>query len=127
MSQLTENPHLPEESQQLSLEGALQLAMRLHQANQYEHAEDVYRKLLELAPEHPDILHFFGLLRHQRGFSDEGAEWIKKALKWVPDYIDAENNLGNIYLQTGHPELAEPCFRRVIAINPDLKSRGQPA
>jgi predicted TPR repeat methyltransferase len=119
MSQLTDNPELLEATkQQISVENALQLAIRLHQANEYELAEDVYRKLLELDPENPNILHFFGLLRHQRGYSEEGVEWIKKALKWVPDYVDAENNLGNIYQQTGHPELAEQSYRRVLDIAP---------
>ncbi len=121
MSQLTDSVDLLEETQQqISLENALQLAMRLHQANEFDYAEDVYRKLLELDPENPTILHFFGLLRHQQGYSEEGVEWIKKALERVPDYIDAENNLGNIYQQTGHPELAERSYRRVIDLAPDF-------
>ena len=79
MSQLTDSVDLLEETQQqISLENALQLAMRLHQANEFDYAEDVYRKLLELDPENPTILHFFGLLRHQQGYSEEGVEWIKK-------------------------------------------------
>lgn len=120
---MTEPTHaeIPEEaSQQISLEEALQLAMRLHQANEFEFAQDIYQKLLDVTPENPDLLHFFGLLKHQRGFSEDGAELIKKALDLIPDYVDAENNLGNIYLQTGQPELAEPHFRRVIERNPKL-------
>jgi predicted TPR repeat methyltransferase len=118
MNQFTDNPDLfKESSQQISLECGLQIAIRLHQSNQYEYAEEVYRKLLGLEPNNPNALHFLGLVRHQQGYSMEGADWIKKALKLVPDYIDAENNLGNIYLQIGHPELAEPCFRRVIDTN----------
>lgn len=107
-------------SQSISFEDALQLAVRLHQANQFEYAEDVYQKLLEISPENPNLLHFFGLLKHQRGFAEDGADYIKKALELVPDYIDAHNNLGNLYLQVGQPDLAEPCFRRVIALNPDF-------
>ncbi len=109
-------------SQQMSFADALQLAIRLHQSNQFEYAEDIYRQLLAIAPEHPDLLHFFGFLRHQRGYAEEGAEFIKQALVIVPDYIDAHNNLGNIYLQTGHPDLAEPCFRRVLELNADFSS-----
>ena len=110
---------LPEE---LTLEQALQLAMRLHQANQFEAAEEVYQKLLEIAPENPVILHFFGLLRHQRGYSDEGIALIKASLESVPDYIDARNNLGNIYLQMGDAELAEASFRLVLELNPNFVS-----
>ncbi len=121
MSQSLENPHINKDvSQRLTLEEALQVAMRLHQTNQFEHAEGVYRQILELVPDDPNVMHFFGLLRHQRGYSKEGAEWIKKALSLVPDYLDAENNLGNIYLQLGEPELAEKCFRRIIECKPEF-------
>ncbi|MDD1622412.1 MAG: tetratricopeptide repeat protein, partial [Methylococcaceae bacterium] len=91
-----------------------------HKAEHLEHAEEVYRTLIEVEPENPNILHFFGLLRHQRGHAREGAEWIAKALELAPDYVDAENNLGNIYLQMGQPELAEPRFRKVIDLKPEF-------
>lgn len=108
---------MPEE---LSLEQALQLAIHLHQTNYFEAAEELYRKILEIAPENPTLLHFFGLLRHQRGFSEEGSELIEAALALEPDYIDAHNNLGNIYLQGGQAELAEACFRRVLELHPEF-------
>ncbi len=104
----------------LTLDEALKVAMRLHQTNQFEHAEGVYRQILELLPDDPNVMHFFGLLRHQRGYSKEGADWIKKALSLDPEYLDAENNLGNIHLQLGEPELAEKCFRRVIECKPEF-------
>lgn len=120
MDQPTNSADLDEAPRRLSLEEALELAIRLHKAEHLEHAEEVYRTLIEVEPENPNILHFFGLLRHQRGHAQEGAEWIAKALELAPDYVDAENNLGNIYLQMGQPELAEPRFRRVIDLNPEF-------
>lgn len=121
MNPSIENPEESEElSQELSPEEALHYAIRLHQDNRFAEAEAIYQVLLELAPENPHLLHFLGMARHQRGHSQEGTEWIIKALALAPDYVDAQNNLGNIYLQTGHPELAEPHFRRVIELNPDF-------
>ncbi len=105
---------------EFSPEQALQLAILWHQNERVEDAEGLYRKLLELSPEDPNIMNFLGLARHQRGFSEEGIEWIKKSLQLAPDYIDAENNLGNIYLLIGEAELAEPHFRRVIERNPSF-------
>jgi len=107
-------------SQTLSFDQALEFGIRLHHANRLEHAEKIYSQLMEIAPENADLMHFFGLLRHQRGHSAEGVTWIKKALALAPDYVDAENNLGNIYLQTGQFELAETCFRRVLEFNPNF-------
>ena len=66
--------------EEISFAKALQLAISLHQANKLEEAEEIYRQLMQASPNNPDIFHFFGLLRHQRGYSEEGAEWIKKAL-----------------------------------------------
>jgi predicted TPR repeat methyltransferase len=104
----------------MSVDEALRLAMALHQQNDRGEAEDIYRAVLEQAPDHPDALHFFGLLRHELGHSKEAVELISKAIEAVPDYRDAHNNLGNIYLQTGRDELAERCFRRVLELDPDF-------
>lgn len=104
--------------QQLTVDQAFQFAVHLHQANQLESAEKIYRQLLEIVPNDADLLHFFGMLRNQRGFTDEAVDWIKKALALAPDYVDAENSLGNIYLQTGQPEIAERHFRRSLQLNP---------
>jgi predicted TPR repeat methyltransferase len=109
-----------EETQELSLSDVLEFAMALHQENRFDAAEEVYRSILKQVPDHPDVMHFFGLLRHQQGHPVEGAEWISKALEVVPDYVDARNNLGNIYLQTGDFERAEQCFRKVLELRPDF-------
>lgn len=106
--------------QKMSLDEAFQFAVHLHQANQLESAEKIYRQMLDILPNDPDLLHFFGMLRNQLGFSEEGAEWIRKSLALAPDYIDAENSLGNIYLQSGQADLAEGQFRRVIQLNPEF-------
>lgn len=109
-----------DEPQELSLSDVLRFAMALHQENRFDAAEEVYRSILKQVPDNPDVMHFFGLLRHQQGYPGEGAEWIGKALELAPEYVDAHNNLGNIYLQTGDFERAEQSFRKVIALNPEF-------
>lgn len=109
-----------EEPQEMSLTDVLEFAMSLHQENRFDAAEEVYRSIMNQVPEHPDVMHFFGLLRHQQGHSREGAEWIAKALELAPDYTDALNNLGNIHMQTGDFEGAEKCFRKVLELRPDF-------
>ncbi len=107
-------------SMEFTLEQALELAISWHQAGQVEQAEALYVKLLDIAPHDPTIMNFLGLARYQRGYSEEGVEWIQKALALDPDYIDAENNLSNIYVLMGQAELAEPHLRRIIEIRPDF-------
>lgn len=121
MSSPQTNPEASQSVQQkLTVDEAFQFAVHLHQANQLESAEKIYRQLLEVLPNDADLLHFFGMLRNQLGFAEEAAEWIKKALELEPSYIDAENSLGNIYLQVGQPELAEKHFRRTLELNPQF-------
>ena len=42
----------------------------------------------------------------------------QKSIGLIPDYVDAHNNLGNIYMQSGKPQFAAPCFRRAVELNP---------
>jgi predicted TPR repeat methyltransferase len=105
---------------QMTLDESFQFAVQLHQANQLESAEQIYRQILALLPEDADLFHFYGMLRHQLGYTEEGVELINRSLALAPDYIDAQNSLGNIYMQTGQVDLAETYFRRVIQLNPEF-------
>ena len=39
---------------------AVRVAMEMHRAHNFEKAEQLYRMTLEVAPEHPDALHWLG-------------------------------------------------------------------
>ena len=41
----------------------------------------MYCKILAVEPDHPDALHFAGILAHQQGRSDEGIELIERSLQ----------------------------------------------
>lgn len=98
---------------------ALAVAIRLHQAEQMEEAESVYRVILEQFPKCPEALHFFGLLMHQKGDSDEAINLIGQALAEAPQYSDAYNNLGNIYTKLGQFEEAAQTYSKALNLNPD--------
>lgn len=98
----------------------LRIAIEAHQAGRLSEAEGRYRTFLEKYPDHPDALHFFGMLRHQSGESTIGLELIERALVLAPDYVDARNNLGNIQKHLGMAAEAEASFRKVIAARPDF-------
>jgi predicted TPR repeat methyltransferase len=36
-----------------------------------------------------------------------------------PDYLEARNNLGNVFQEMGRPEQAAACFERVLSMSPD--------
>lgn len=106
------------EDMEVDVPGALGLALELHRSGNREQAEPLYRAVLELEPENPDALHFFGVLMHQEGFYDEAVDLIRKALVQTPEHADAHNNLGNVLKEHERLEEATACYRRVIELDP---------
>jgi len=101
-----------------TLEEAMSLAIRLHQNEQFAEAADVYGRILELVPDHPDVLHFSGILAHQQGKSDEAVALIQKSLAIVPNQADCYSNLGNIFQARGRLEEGIAAYQRAIELNP---------
>ena len=101
----------------MSIDQAVRLAVRLQQQLDFDTAEGIYREILQVMPDHPDVLHFYGVLHHQRGDTENGCRMIARALDLAPDYLDAHNNLGNMYLETDRPADAEACYRKVIGLD----------
>ncbi len=114
-----ENRSTEQATKRFSLEQALTAAKALHQSQQLDEAEAIYRIILEQHPSLPEALHYLGILMHQKGDSQAGIALIEKALNISPDYADAYNNLGNIFKMLNQPEQAVKHYRNALAVNPD--------
>lgn len=114
--QTTEPSETP--PRELTLDEAVALAILLQKNEQLVEAREVYRRALEIAPRHPDALHYAGVLAHQQGRSDEAVALIEKSLALAPDRADCYSNLGIIFQSTGKLEQAIDCYERAIAIDP---------
>ena len=104
---------------ELTVDQAIELAKGLQQRFSLNEAETIYRRILAHIPEHPDALHFLGLLQYQRGRPEEATRLVSLALRGAPEYADAHNNLGNIYREQDRLNKAEACYRRVIELSPN--------
>ncbi|MDQ2988074.1 MAG: hypothetical protein M3R60_03100 [Pseudomonadota bacterium] len=62
----------------------LRHAMAAHQAGRLDDAERGYRSLLPAAPNHPDALHYLGVLVHQRGRRQDALPLIERAPALAP-------------------------------------------
>lgn len=67
--------------QEIDLDYALGAAIKLHQTDQLDEAEAVYRIILDQFPKCPEALHFFGLLMHQRGDNDAAIRTVDSAIQ----------------------------------------------
>ena len=63
----------------MSFDLFFQNAVALHQAGKLDEAEQSYRQLLEIAPEHTDLLHLLGMLAFQKGAADSALDFLYKA------------------------------------------------
>ena len=71
-------------SADFDLDGKLKKAGLLHRSGRLAEAEDAYKEILKIAPEHADILNLLGLTLFQRGEYSAAAGFIKKAIRINP-------------------------------------------
>jgi predicted TPR repeat methyltransferase len=105
-------------TRELTLEEAVSLAVLLQKNEQLVEARELYRRVLEMAPDHPHALHYAGVLAHQQGRSDEAVALIERSLALAPDQPDWYSNLGIVFQSDGKLDKAIAAYRRAIAIDP---------
>ena len=111
--------HSSQSTRELTLEEAVSIAILLQKNEQLAEAEKLYRAIFEIAPDHPDALHYAGVLAHQQGRSDEAVALIEKSLALVPDRADCYSNLGIVFQAQGKLDDAIAAYRRAISLNPN--------
>ena len=126
------------ETRELTIDEAVAVAILLQKNEQLDEAQALYQRVLASVPDHPDALHYAGVLAHQQGRSDEAVALIEKSLAVAPERADCYSNLGIIYKSMGRLEEAIGACQRAIAIDPGhanahsnlgvlLRATGRPA
>ena len=65
-----------------------------HQSGKLDIAEAKYRRVLELAPNHTDARHMYGVICLQKGDPVAGEYWIQSSIQLNASFPPAHNNLG---------------------------------
>src|SRR6478752_2363467 len=124
-------------TRELTLDEAVSLAILLQRNEHFVEAHEVYRRVLEMAPDHPRALHYAGVLAHQQGRNEEALALIARSVALVPDQADWYSNLGIVFQSEHRLDSAIDSYRRAIAIDPShanahnnlgvlLRATGQP-
>lgn len=95
-------------------------AVMHHQQGRIAEAGQLYRKVLESDPRHPDALALLGLTEHQSGRDDVARSLIEKALMIKPGEAAYLVNLSQVHRVSGRLKDAEQCLRRAIQSQPRL-------
>jgi predicted TPR repeat methyltransferase len=122
----------------VSLDEAVSIAIHLQQNDQWTAARDLYRRILEVSPDHAAAVHYSGVLAHQEGRSDEAVDLIRRSLELEPDRADWYSNLGVVLRDRLRFDDAITACRRAIELDPRhanaynnmgvvLRAQGEPA
>lgn len=99
---------------------AIQAAVAHHQAGRLPQAEAVYQQILQVSPNHPDALHYLGMIAHDVGKIEMAVELISKAIRANPSSPMYYINLGNALKDQGKLEAAVESYQQALSINPDI-------
>lgn len=100
------------------INGMMERATLLHRSGKLAEACDLYRQILQLAPDFAEALHRLGLIAHAAGRLDEAADYLRRAIRQDERQYPFHFGLGLVLQEQGELGEAEQCLRRALALNP---------
>jgi len=101
---------------QTMLDGAL----LHHQNGRLLEAEQTYKRILAINPDHPDCLHLLGMLSYQSGDLETAANLIRRAISIHKTGVSYYLNLGTVLSAQGKLDEAETLYRHALTLKPNL-------
>mgnify|MGYP000191271039 CR=1 FL=1 len=89
-------------------------------SGKFNQAKEIYQALLELIPNHPEVLGNLGTIELQRGNNDLGISYLTRALKSNPTEIKFIINLANAYISINKFTEALEQLESAEKISPNL-------
>ncbi len=116
---------------------AFAMANSYYQSGHSTLAENLYKKILELDPKHPDSLHMAGVIAYQARKYDVAASLIKNAIRISPGQAAYHISLGSVLRDSNRLDEAVLSYGKALNLNltsPDVlnnlgnmfKSLGEP-
>src|SRR5438046_1735006 len=100
-----------------TISDSLALAFQHHQAGELQAAEQIYRQILAVAPDHADVLHLLGLIDFQLCNHESAVELIQRAIELNGNEAGFHGNLGNVFKAQGDLDRAIASYRRALELN----------
>lgn len=105
----------------MSYDLLFQQAITAHEQGRFDEAEQIYRQILETAPENPDVLNLLGLVAQAKGVHNQAIELFYKAIQHAPKHAPFYFNLAISLAATGHDIEALDNLQKACELNPDEK------
>lgn len=105
----------------MSYDILFQQALTAHQQGRFDEAENLYRQILETAPEHPDILNLLGLIAQAKGVHNQAMELFYRAIQKAPKHAPFYFNLSISLAAQGKNIEALDNLQKAAEYDPDVK------
>ena len=96
------------------------MAIQHQQAGRLQAAEQIYRQILDVVPNHPDVIHHLGLLARQMGQHEKAVEYFQRAIEINGSAAVFHYSLGEAYRALRRIPEAVACYRRALELKPDF-------
>ena len=103
----------------LTVKEAFDLALQNHQNNNLQDAQNYYKKVLKIEPNHSPTLNNLGVIFKELGEHQKAKDCYERAIEINPNYTAAYFNLGVIFKELGENQKAKGCYEKVIKIDPN--------
>ena len=104
----------------MTIDQAIQIAFRHHQAGRTAEAETICRQVLIQAPDHAHALHLLGVLSGHAGHNEAAIELIGRAVAINPSVAQYRSNLGELYRRARRWEEALIQFTHAVELAPGM-------
>ncbi len=105
----------------MSYQLMFQKAIELQQNGALNEAEQIYRQILETAPNNADVLNLLGLIAQTRGIHGEAVNYFYKAIENAPQHWPIFFNLAVSLGALGKFLEATEAYQKVLTLKPDCK------
>lgn len=102
-----------------TIKDVLAQAFQLHQSGRLAQAEQLYRQVLAVEPDHADARHLLGVAALQAGRHADAVTELQRAIAANGSQAAYHNHLGIAAAHLGRQDLALSAFQRAIAIAPN--------
>jgi predicted O-linked N-acetylglucosamine transferase (SPINDLY family) len=103
---------------QPSFDAVLADAMNRYRSGAAAEAETLFRRCLQLKPDHPTALRGLAAILFANGKREQSARLLERAVEGAPDNPEAWHNLGSAYASLRRFDEAVTAFHRAIELNP---------